>query len=146
MSWNISGDEEYKVTWAIHGCLAHSQRPGYPASRPPLERVHEWADEAMRMGLRSVICLLGQQEVSLYDRLNLDGGGLFGYYRTLGLEVVYVEAEDYKTPPLSAGQLETVWRAYCRLDKSVLVHCSAGRDRTGAAVTHIRSQLDTRER
>ena len=98
----------------------------------------------LKMGLRSVICLLGQPEVSLYDRPDLDGGGLFGYYRTLGLEVVYVEADDYQTPPLSAGQLETVWQAYRRLDKPVLVHCSAGRDRTGAAAAHILSQLDMR--
>ena len=96
------------------------------------------------MGLQSVICLLGHQEVSLYDRPDLDGGGLFDYYRGLGLEVVHVEAEDYMTPPLSAGQLETVWQAYRRLDKPVLVHCSAGRDRTGAAVAHILSQLDMR--
>ncbi len=56
-------------------------------------------------------------------------GGLFGYYQSLGFAVEHVQAEDHKSPPLSAEELDAVWQAFQTLDKPVLVHCSAGRDR-----------------
>ena len=138
-SW---AEEVYRVVWVVEGVLARSHRPGYPKNRPPLDTVHKWTDEVLSMGVRSAICVLDCKQLSQYDALNLDGGGLLEYYRTLGLNVVHVPAEDYKTPPLSPSQLERVWEAFGSLDKPVLVHCSAGRDRTGAAVEHILSKME----
>ena len=116
---------------------------GYPADRPSLQKVQEWADTVLGMGIRSVLCILDHAQIAHYDHLNLDGGGLFGYYRSLGLAVEHVPAQDHKIPPLSSQELELVWAAFQRLEKPVLVHCSAGRDRASAAMAYILSKLQT---
>ena len=134
-------EEVYQIQWVVDGLLARSQRPGYPANRPCLQTIQEWADEVRRMGIRSVLCILDNPQVAHYAHLNLDGGGLFDYYRSLGLAVEHIPADDHKMPPLSDKQLGAVWEAFQSLEKPVLVHCSAGRDRTGAAVEHILRQL-----
>lgn len=130
-----------QVQWVLEGLLARSPRPGYPVDRPPLQAIQEWADEVVRMGIRSVLCILDRPQIAHYDHLDLDGGGLFGFYRTLGLAVEHIPADDHKMPPLSNRQLDAVWDAFERLEKPVLVHCSAGRHRTAAAVEHIVWQL-----
>ena len=134
-------EELYQIRWVVEGVLARSHRPGYPVNRPSLEKIQEWVDAALDVGIRSVLCVLDHAQIAHYDHLNLDGGGLFGYYRTLGLAVEHVPAEDYKTPPLSVHQLDAVWQVFQGLEKPVLLHCSAGKDRTGAAVEHILSRL-----
>ena len=136
-------EEIYQVQWVIEGELAQSQRPGYPTDRPTMQKVQEWADAVLGMGIRSVLCILDHAQIAHYDHLDLDGGGLFGYYRSLGLAVEHVPAQDYKIPPLSPQELESVWAAFQRLEKPVLVHCSVGRDRTGAAMVYILSRLQT---
>lgn len=140
MHWNSSKDEIYRAEWVIEGVLARSQRPGYPVDRPTLESVEGWADAALEMGVRSILCVMDDTQISYYDSVDL--GGLFGYYQSLGFAVEHVHAEDHKLPPLSAEELDAVWQAFQTLDKPVLVHCSAGRDRTGAALEHILNRLN----
>ena len=136
-------EEIYQVQWVIEGELAQSQRPGYPVDRPSMQKMQEWADAVlgMGMGIRSVLSILDNAQIAHYDHLNLDGSGLFGYYRSLGLAVEHVHAQDHKIPLLSSQELELVWAAFQRPEKPVLVHCSAGRDRTGAAMVYILSRL-----
>ena len=143
MDWSTSDGETYRPEWVIEGLLARSQRPGYPVDRPRFDVVREWADAVSGLGTMSVICLMDDQQISRYDGIGGNGEGLLDYYRTLGLEVKHIPAEDYKTPPLSATELDAVWEAFRRLPKPTLVHCSAGRDRSGAAVKHILSQLES---
>ncbi len=143
MDWSMSDGETYRPEWVIEGLLARSQRPGYPVDRPPFDVVKEWASAVSGLGTLSVICLMDDQQISRYDGIGGNGEGLLDYYRTLGLEVKHIPAEDYKTPPLSDTELNAVWEAFQRLPKPTLVHCSAGRDRSGAAVNHILSQLES---
>ena len=120
--------------------LYSSSRPGYEFGRNPVPRqvVDEWLSEVQAEGIASVLCLLSDDQLSLYAGLP---GGLLAYYRAKGLTVGHVPAKDHASPPLSAAQLATVEKVFATLPKPVLVHCSAGIDRTGLAVQHLKDRL-----
>jgi hypothetical protein len=52
-----------------------------------------------------------------------------------------VPVADHKAPPLNDAELDHVWKAFRDLPKPVLAHCSAGVDRTGAAIKNIKVKL-----
>jgi len=127
--------------WEIAGKLARSCRPGYPwvaDAQVPRNAVDEWLSEIRDSGIRSIICLLADDQLSFYAELP---DGLLTHYEQSGFQVAHVPAEDHLRPPLSPAHLAAVWSAYQRLSKPVLVHCSAGISRSGAAIEHIMSQL-----
>jgi len=128
------------LRWVIEGQLARGTRPGYSPSRDQVSRadVDKWVEEVTAQGIRSIICLLGEDQLDLYASLPV---GLASYYRDFGLNVEHIAVRDYQSPPLSDADLARVWNAYTVLSKPVLVHCSAGIDRTGAAIEHIKRQL-----
>ena len=132
--------ETYDPEWVVEGVIARAQRPGYPVNRPSPQRVEEWAAAVLELGIRSVLCIVDSPQLGYYEEIGLQGGGLLPYYRSLGLAVEHIPAEDYKTQALSPDELRRVWDAFERLEKPLLVHCSAGRDRTGAALEHILSR------
>ena len=117
-------------------------RPGYdfgcnePVSR---ETLQTWLKEAKAQGARSILCLLAVDHLRLYA--NAFPGGLLEAYRQAGFEVSHIPIGDHRKPPLTGRQLRRVFRQYCSLPKPVLVHCSAGLDRTGAAVAFIKEHF-----
>jgi protein tyrosine phosphatase (PTP) superfamily phosphohydrolase (DUF442 family) len=101
--------------------------------------VDAWLAEIRDLGIKSIICLLSSDQLPLYDQLP---GGLIAFYRAAGFTVEHIPAKDHQHPPLTTSHLQLVWSAYQSLPKPVLVHCSAGVDRTGLAIDHIQRRLE----
>jgi hypothetical protein len=129
--------------WVIEGLLATSPRPGYQPgweSNVPREHVEIWVEEKRQFGVASILCLISRDQLPLYER-SLPNG-LLHFYREVGFEVAHLPTNDGLTEPYTPDQYELAWEYFTRLPKPVLVHCSAGYDRTGRVVNHILQRLE----
>lgn len=122
----------------IAGKLARWNRPGYPGKAVSESDVEIWCNEVNRAGIKSILCLLDEEQLKFYSELP---GGLLGHFKSRGFEVGHVPVEDHKWPPLDDVELARVWVLFKSLPSPVLVHCSAGIDRTGAATKHILEKI-----
>jgi protein tyrosine phosphatase (PTP) superfamily phosphohydrolase (DUF442 family) len=130
---------DHDVRWAIDGVLARGRRPGYfEHGSVPKPVVDLWIADVKALGVESIICLLGDDQLPLYASLETD---LVSYYRAAGFAVAHVPARDHQTPPLSCEHFKVIGEAFEVLPKPVLVHCSAGIDRTGRAVEYLKAVL-----
>lgn len=111
-----------------------------PYTNVPRDDVDKWLAMLQEMGVNSIICLLDDKHLCLYSELP---EGLVEYYRNAGFAVAHIMIRD----PVLGGTvtdaaLEKTWNAFQELPKPVLVHCSAGRDRTGKAVDYLLKKLN----
>ncbi len=119
------------MEWVIEKILARSSRPGYPEHAVSRDAVKEDVEAWRDAGIRSIICLLDDRQLAYYAGI-VDG--LLGCYKEAGFHIAHIPVKDYKSPPLSKKELQRIAKAYDDLPKPVLIHCSAGIDRTGMAV------------
>lgn len=129
------------IWWVVFNVLARSARPGYPARDVGRPEVEAWGREALGLGICTVICLLADAELAEYYPALIGVGGLLGVYRSLGLGVLHFPIPDHQHPPLAAEQLGRVVAAFEHAEKPVLVHCSAGLDRTGQVAAALERLL-----
>lgn len=132
------------VIWIRDGLLATGQRPGYsPGAEFSVSRdvVDDWIAEKQRAGIASIICLLAGDQLPLYDRALPQG--LLQFYSESGFVVANIASPDGMTDPYTAEQLQQAWQTFQDLPKPVLVHCSAGHDRTGRVVEFILRHLES---
>ncbi len=132
--------------WVVEGLLATSPRPGFrpgPELAVPEGVVEEWLLEAQAFGVASIICLIGDDQLWLYRRSVPEG--LVARYRQAGFTVAHIPTLDQQTHPFTPDQYDLAWEHFQRLPKPVLVHCSAGMDRTGRIVRHILDRLAENE-
>jgi len=99
--------------WVIENELVRGPRPRcskkWARRQVPQSAVDRWIKKAKRdYGIRSIICLLDQYHLRLYEQLPVD---LLSYYRASGLKVKHIPVRDRQRPPMSRHQLKKVWRA-----------------------------------
>ena len=150
------GDDSEILIWLLNGDLACSQRPlrdhpifgGRRHPLPPKAKplVIEWVDRVQSIGVCSIISLLedGQHE-KYYMRggLDLHTQGLYGYYGSRGFECCVIPIVDSpKSLRSNQGRVleKKVLAAFDRMPKPVLLHCSAGIDRTSPVAAYIVSK------
>lgn len=122
------------MDWVIKDQLARSPRPGFPSHDVSPEDVDEWIQEAINLGIKTIIVLLHDTQLTWYPRVE---EGLLSRYEQAGLDVRHFSILDYKTPPINEEDLPPIFDAFNESSKPVLIHCSAGVDRTGQSIEYI---------
>jgi hypothetical protein len=155
------GDESELLFWVIRSQLACSHRPLrhnrlYGGSLRNLDvdatnLVKQWVGRVRADGIRSIICLMSADELKLYDRLDLGAGNLMDFYARQGFSVAKIPWEDpahirRDLKALQAKEQEVCKQALQQFDalpKPVLLHCSAGIDRSSPVAAFIRQYRTT---
>ena len=149
------GEEAPLHIWVLSGRLACAHRPlrhhphfaGSAKNLSPAAApfVIEWASTIVRSGFRSIISLMHQTELAYYAQLPLGAADLIEFYRHSGLAVSHIEWVDpahSKTQPKAILKKRDAVRikalaAYDELPKPVLLHCSAGIQRSAPVAAYI---------
>ncbi len=152
-------DDSELLFWVLPGQLACSHRPlrynrYYGGSLRNLDPeaaplVIEWAARIRSEGIKSIICLMNPKEVGFYGGLDLGANDLIEFYRAQGFDVCWLPWEDpahskadkaVKRRSLAENREKAI-AAFRDLPKPVLLHCSAGEDRSAPVAAYIEARL-----
>jgi protein tyrosine phosphatase (PTP) superfamily phosphohydrolase (DUF442 family) len=139
--------------WLIPSQLACTRRPlrDHPEYRAYVYEDHlpaevgslvvAWVDRILAAGIRSVICLLPDWQLRRYRGLRGMRDGLLALYQKRGIDVAHVPCPDPRHESVKKGWLEGIrplaYQSFLELPKPVLLHCSAGIDRSSPVAAHI---------
>lgn len=123
------------ILWVITGRFARACRPGRWTEGELSVVVHAWIARAQHMGIRSILCLLTDDELERY--YTREGVDLLRCYAEAGFQVGRVPVPDHEEPPVTQDELRQVHEALRTLPPPWLVHCSAGVDRTGGVIASL---------
>ena len=154
-----TGDDSQLVVWIIPGQLAVAHRPlrhhpifggsGRPLPEGAAPEVICWVKRIVDQGFRGLVCLMHPKEVAHYAKLELGAPDVLALYRAKGLKVCHLPWDDPAHRPASerASFPEELARiridalkAFDALPRPVLLHCSAGIDRSSPVAAYIFSQ------
>jgi len=122
----------------ILGKLFQSSRPGYPSLMPDQKDVDRWIYWFQEQGIRTIICLLTRDQLDLYIHLPV---GLLESYAKAGFTVIHWPITDPAYDGIGWKELDSqkdqIYLEYQKAEKPVLIHCSAGMDRSPKIAEYI---------
>jgi len=118
----------------IPNTLLRSCRPGHPSKNVDRKTVDDWIEKARENNVRTILCLLAGL-LSYYEQLG--EGGLLKRYRDEDFKVIHRPVKDHLSPPVPDEILERISSDFLTAELPMLVHCSAGIDRTGAVIDYL---------
>ena len=124
--------KDFNLQWVLPGIMARSCRPCYNDDIPTILLVKKWLEEVAGMKIKSVLCLLSQEQLDEFYGAN--GIQLLDLYRKNGLIVGHVPVPDYQMPPLNSANLANIEKMLAKLPRPWRKHRNAGIDRTGGTV------------
>jgi hypothetical protein len=119
-----------------------SRRDYPPEARPDIDA---WIEDIVRQGIRSVIVLTSNKELEHYATAAAGDGGLLALYRSAGLKVEHLPADDPRhdltaraafAAAVDALSIEVAQRL-TTLQVPALLHCSAAIDRSPPVAARV---------
>ncbi len=122
----------------IPGLLWQTGRPGYPRKHVEIGLLEQWLVQVRARQIITIICLLDDAHLAYYASILPDG--LLGAYRQAGFAVIHRPVRDHQWPYVSDETLALVFSDVLNAAAPILVHCSAGMERSPAVCEYLVEQ------